>query len=136
MAESSDLVWLLVALVACTAIVWFIVTSVRAEDKQQARLLARQTAHASGKVLGLRGTSQSVGEQPLIIIRVAFAPREGAQLLERDLETTVSPFDAHRVQPGAEFPVRFEPVDPENFSIDFGGLTGVVLRRRWPWTEP
>lgn len=118
------------------AIVWLIVTSVRADDRQRARLLARQTAACSGKVLGLRETSQSLGERPVMIIRIGFAPSEGAPILERELETTVSPFDAHRVQPGVEFPVRFEPADPENFSIDFGGVTGVVLWRRWAPAEP
>lgn len=118
------------------AIVWLIVTSVRADDRQRARLLARQTAACSGKVLGLRETSQSLGERPVMIIRIGFAPSEGAPILERELETAVSPFDAHRVQPGVEFPVRFEPADPENFSIDFGGVTGVVLWRRWAPAEP
>jgi hypothetical protein len=134
-AESSDVVWLLVSLVAGVAFVWFIVIWARADDRLRARLLARQTAHSSGKVLGLRETKQSLGERPVMIIRIGFAPSAGAQLLERELETTVSPFDAHRVQPGVEFPVRFEPADPENFSMDFGGVTGVVLRRRWAPAE-
>jgi len=127
MTHNSDLWWLFLATCASAAVIGLLLLAVRSHAAWQRRLLTRQTAAGSATVFGLKETHSSVGEQPLMKIRLGIRFNEGGPYTELDLETTVSPFDAHRIQPGAELQVRFEPTEPDNFSVDFGGVTGVVL---------
>jgi hypothetical protein len=58
-------------------------------------------------------------------MRLSFG--ESGEEREVELKIAVHPLDDERVQLGTVFPLRFDPVNAADFSIQLGRATGVEL---------
>ena len=95
--------------------------------RRKRQRLLRQTATGSATVVGMKATSTRVGHQPIVKVRMRLSFGERAQEREVELRIAVHPLDEDRVQLGTVFPLRFEPGNTADFSIQLGGATGVEL---------
>jgi hypothetical protein len=94
--------------------------------RKRARL-RRLTATGTATVVATKTTSRAVAHQPVVKCRMLLAFGDHGKTRELELKIAVHPLDDERVQVGTVFPLRFEPAELANFSIDFGGKTGVEL---------
>jgi hypothetical protein len=94
--------------------------------RKRARL-GRLTATGSATVVAMTATHVSVGHQPVVKFRMRLHLGVSQKDEEIELKIAVHPLDDARIQVGTVFPLRFDPVHPAHFSIDFGGKTGVEL---------
>ena len=96
-------------------------------SKRKRERLRRQTATGSATVVAMQRTSTRVGHQPIVRVRMRLSFGESAQQREVELKIAVHPLDDDRVQVGTVFPLRFEPGNAADFSLELGGATGVEL---------
>lgn len=94
--------------------------------RKRARL-RRLTATGTATVVATKATNTAVAHQPVVKCRVKLCFGDQGRSEELELRIAVHPLDDERVQVGSVFPLRFDPAQNANFSIDFGGKTGVEL---------
>jgi hypothetical protein len=89
--------------------------------------LRRLTATGTATVVAMKPTRTTVAHQPVVKCRLELCFGEDGQREELELKIAIHPLDDERLQVGTVLPLRFEPGQLANFSIDFGGKTGVEL---------
>jgi len=94
--------------------------------RKRARL-GRLTATGSATVLAMTATHVSVGHQPVVKFRMRLQFGESGKHEEVELSIAIHPLSDERVQVGTSLPLRYEPGQTANYSIDLGGVTGVTL---------
>jgi hypothetical protein len=94
--------------------------------RKRARL-GRLTATGSATVVAMTATTVAVGHQPVVKFRMRLQFGEGGKDEEIELSIAIHPLSDERVQIGTVLPLRFEPGQTANYSIDLGGVTGVTL---------
>jgi len=103
-----------------------VVAAVLGPRRKRARL-ARLTATGTATVLAMTATHLRVGHQPVVKFRMRLQFGDGGKAEDMDLKIAIHPLDDERVNVGTVFPLRFEPSQTANFSIDLGGVTGLEL---------
>lgn len=117
----------IVATVAALALPALLVLAALLGPRRRRARLARLTATGSATVLAMTATHLRVGNQPVVKFRLRLRFGDGGRTEDVDLKIAIHPLDDERVQLGSVFPLRFEPGQPANFSIDLGGDTGIEL---------
>jgi len=87
----------------------------------------RLTATGTATVVATKATNTAVAHQPVVKCQIVLSFGDSGSTRELELKIAVHPLDAERVRVGSVFPLRFDPAENANFSIDFGGKTGVEL---------
>ncbi|HEY3493946.1 MAG TPA: hypothetical protein VGK73_04640 [Polyangiaceae bacterium] len=94
--------------------------------RRRARL-RRQTATGSATVVAMKATNTRVGHQPIMNVRMRLRFGESGKFRDIELKIAIHPLETDRIEVGVGFPIRFDPARTADYSIDFGGATGVVL---------
>ena len=96
-------------------------------SRRKRERLRRQTATGSATVVAMTPTSTRVGHQQIMKVGMRLAFGEGDPERVVELKIAVHPLDDDHVKVGTVFPLRFEPENTADFSIQLGGATGVEL---------
>jgi len=126
----------LLGIAAVAGIAWLLTVAGRSGERRRRERLLRETANGTATIIGLKATHSSSGEQPIVKFRLCVSFGSTGEQREIELDLAVHVIDAHRLTFGAVFPARFDPKQMADFSIDFGGVTGVSFSDFEAWRRP
>lgn len=89
----------------------------RISGEGEARRIRRIGQPADARVIAIRDTGITVGDDPVVGFRLEVRPRDGSASYEVETRGLVGRLDVPRVQPGAVLPVAVDPNDRNRVAI-------------------